>query len=93
MLSRTRIRAKSSALLLVGVVIPKEAGSSCTRTNSGMVESVVQEGEAAVLLTTTTIALVASLGTNTMEGCTEIGKDGTCGSMYEPSMNTISGER
>ena len=73
--------------------MPKEAGSSCTRTNSGMVESVVQEGEAAVLLTTTTTALVASLGTNTMEGCTEMGKEGACGPMYEPSMNTISGDR
>ena len=74
-ISSAKILAKSSVLLLIGALIPKDTGSGCTHARRGMVVRVVQEGDAGMLLTATSTTLATALEARIMR---KWGGEGIC---------------
>ena len=87
------ILVKSSALLLIDRFVPYTVESGCTHVSRGMVGRVVQVSPEPVLLIATNEVLTAAQGCVYMEGCERFDKFRSGESMYETSMDIMSGER
>ena len=88
-----RILARSSSLLLIGVCVLYTAGSSSTRVSRGIVGRVVRAKDTPMILITTTMALLDILWDRVVENWEEVDEFRVGGSIYEPSMDTMRGDR
>ena len=67
-ISSAKIRSRSSALLLVGALVPNDTGRGQTRVSRGMVGRFVQDCELIELLMETKATFASAFGASAVEG-------------------------
>ena len=67
-ISSAKILSRSSALLLIGALVPNDTGRGRTRVSRGMVGRFVQDCELIELLMATKTTLASAFGASVVEG-------------------------